>query len=66
MVEERANGNAFAVDPSEGMMGDGQVWCGWWFVCVVHDEGWERKEVDRSSSNDEYAVVRKEDLDAVV
>ena len=47
-------------------MGDGQVWCGWWFVCVVHDKGWEREEVDRMGSNDEYAVVRKEDLDTVV
>ena len=32
----------------------------------MHDKGWERVEVDRTGSNDEYAVVREEDLDAVV
>lgn len=66
MVEERADGDAFAVDPTEGMVGDGRVWWGRWFVCVMQDEGWVREEVDGPGTNNQYAVVRKEDLNAVV
>jgi len=66
MIEKRAERDALAIDPTKGMLGDGEVWCGWWMVSVMRNENWERKEIDRSRPNNEYAVIRKEHLDAIV